>query len=80
MKYHVTLNNLSKLLEQFTNEGLTKQQRLYIFESFKVHRNAEDNPDELGECLVSVRELVSTRIRRKNKRIDDVIAIHKEDI
>ena len=44
MKYHITLNALSELLRQFTNEGLTAQQKLFIFESFKVHRNLEDNP------------------------------------
>ena len=40
----------------------------------------EDNPKQLSECLVSMKDLVSTRIKRKNKRINDVLAIHQERI
>ena len=46
-----------------------------IFETFKVQKNIEDNPEELGERLVNVKDLVSTRLTRKTKRIDDLIAI-----
>ena len=46
-----------------------------IFETFKVNRNLEDNPSELSERLVNVKDLVSTRLVRKTKRIDDLIAI-----
>ena len=73
--YQVTLNHLSQLLEQFMNEGLTNQQKSFIFESYKVHRDLEDNPDEMGKRLVTMKDLVSTRILKKNKRIDEVIAI-----
>ena len=48
----------------------------FIFETYKVHRNMEDNPSKLGERVVSMKDLVSTRIKRKNKRINDVLAIH----
>jgi len=47
----------------------------YIFESFKVNRNMEDNPEEVSERLVNVKDLVSTRLTKKTKRIDDLIAI-----
>ena len=80
MNYEITLNRLVQLLTNFTNENLTSQQMTFIFESYKVHRELEDNPAEMGERLVNVKDLVSARIKRKNKRIDDVIAIHKERI
>ena len=47
----------------------------FIFETYKVNRNVEDNPDELGERVVNVKDLVSTRLTRKTKRINDLIAI-----
>ena len=46
-----------------------------IFETFKVHKNVEDNPDVLAERLVNVKDLVSARLTRKTKRINDLIAI-----
>lgn len=46
-----------------------------IFETYKVHKNIEDNPDDLGARLVNVKDLVSTRLTRKMKRVDDLIAI-----
>ena len=52
----------------------------FIFETFKVHRNIEDNPEEMTERLVNVKDLVSTRLARKTKRIDDLIAIQQEII
>ena len=48
-----------------------------IFETFKVNRNLEDNPDELGERIVNVKDLVSARLTRKTKRINDLIAIQQ---
>jgi len=48
---------------------------LFVFETFKVHQNIEDNPEELGERLVNVKDLVSARLTRKTKRIDELIAI-----
>lgn len=47
----------------------------FIFETFKVNKNVEDNPDELGERIVNVKDLVSARLTRKAKRIDDLIAV-----
>ena len=44
-RYRVTLNQLSQLLDQFVNEPLTKQQMTAIFETFKVNKNVEDNPE-----------------------------------
>ena len=40
-----------------------------------MNKNPEENPDDINECIVSIRDLVSTRLHRKNKRIDDLIAI-----
>ena len=46
-----------------------------IFETYKVNRNIEDNPEEIEARLVNVKDLVSTRLTRKIKRVDDLIAI-----
>jgi len=40
-----------------------------------VKKNLEDNPDELDERIVNVKELVSSKLTRKNRRIDDLIAL-----
>lgn len=50
----------------------------YIFETFKVKKNVEDNPEEISERLVNVKDLVSARLSRKNKRIDDLIQMQQE--
>lgn len=39
---------------------------------------AVDNPKDLDDRIVNVRELVSSRIARKNDRINKVIAIQKD--
>ena len=46
--YKVTLADLSQSLSNFTNKPLTIKQMQHIFETYKVNRNIEDNPDELG--------------------------------
>jgi hypothetical protein len=43
-----------------------------------VYRNLEDNPDEIKLRVVNVKDLVSSRLQRKTKRIDDLIAIQRE--
>ena len=53
-------------------------QMCFIFETFKVHKNIEENPEELGDRLVNVKDLVSTRLSRKSKRVDDLIAIQQQ--
>jgi len=52
----------------------------YIFETFKVNKNFEDNPEDMSARLVNVKDLVSTRLTKKSKRIDDLIAIEQEKI
>ena len=74
-RYRIKLSQLSQLLEQFIHEPLTQQQMIAIFETFKVNKNVEDNPEELGERLVNVKDLVTSRLTRKTKRINDLIAI-----
>ena len=79
-KYRIMLGKLSQLLEQFTSTPLTKQQMSFLFESYKVNKNIEDNPDEIAERFVNVKDLVSARLTKKTKRIDDLIAIEQEKI
>ena len=53
---------------------------MFLFEAFKVNKNMEDNPEELGERLVNVRNLVTSRLGLQNRRVDDLIAMHQEKI
>ena len=46
--YKITLGDFSHLLLNFTNSGLDKRQMSNIFETYKVHKNLEDNPEELA--------------------------------
>jgi hypothetical protein len=57
---------------------MTNKLKEYLFESYKVKKNLEDNPNELDDRLVDAKDLVSARIMRKTKRIDDLIAIQRE--
>jgi len=38
----------------------------------------EDNPEDIRIRLVNVKDLVSARLTKKTKRIDDLIAIEQE--
>ena len=46
-----------------------------LLDMHKVNKNIEDNPEEIEGRLVNVKDLVSTRLTRKIKRVDDLIAI-----
>ena len=72
------LGELSNSLKNFTGQGLTRRQMENIFETYKVNKNIEDNPEDIDRRLVNVKDLVSTRLTRKIKRVDDLIAIQQE--
>lgn len=74
-KFIVTLGDMDALLQIYGGPQLTKVQKQFIFETFKVHKNVEDNPEELDQRKVNMKELVSSRLSRKNRRIDDLIAL-----
>ena len=38
-------------------------------------KSIEDNPENLDDRLVNVRDLVSSKLTRKTRRIDDMIAL-----
>ena len=52
----------------------------FIYETFKVHKNPEDNPEELSERVVKVKDLVSARLSKRAKRVDDLIAIEQDKL
>jgi hypothetical protein len=58
--------------------ALTPKLKEYLFESFKVRRGMEDNPDDINDRLINARDIISTRLMKKNKKIDDLIAIQRE--
>ena len=47
----------------------------FIFETFKINKNLEENPEELSDRMVKVKDLVSTRLTKRAKRVDDLIAL-----
>ena len=49
-----------------------------IWETFKVKKNLEDNPEEVGERLVNVKSLVSSGLTRKARRVDELITMQKD--
>ena len=77
-KYYTTIKELDDLVQQAGEQPLTLKLKEYLFESYKVKRNTEDNPEDLNERLVNGKDIISTRLMKKNKRIDDLIAIQRE--
>jgi hypothetical protein len=57
---------------------MTNKLKEFLFESYNVKKNLEDNPNELDDRLIDAKDLVSARIMCKTKRIDDLIAIRRE--
>ena len=47
----------------------------FLFETYKVKRNIEDNPDDINDRLINTKDIISTRLMKKSKKIDDLIAI-----
>ena len=74
-KYIITLGELTDLLSQYGGVDLTQQQKVFIFETYKVKKNAEDDISAIDSRHVNVKDLVSSRATRKSKRIDDLIAL-----
>ena len=66
---------MNELLIKYKNAPLSVRLKEYIFESYKVYKNMEDNPDDINQRLINAKDLISTRLQRKTKRIDDLIAI-----
>ena len=50
----------------------------FLFETYKVKRNIEDNPDDINDRLINTKDIISTRLMKKSKKIDDLIAIQRE--
>jgi hypothetical protein len=49
-----------------------------IWETFKIKKNLEENPEEVGERLVTCKALVSSGLTRKARRVDELINMQKE--
>lgn len=77
-KYMMTVREISEMLKKEGQRGLDDRMKEFLFESFKAHRNVEDNPDDVNDRLVNIRDLVSSRLTQKNRKIDDLIAIQRE--
>lgn len=74
----LTIQQLSNFMGLLSQPALTPKLKEYIFESFKVKKGMEDNPEEINERVVNARDIISTRLMKKNKKIDDLIAIQRE--
>ena len=77
-KYILSIGDLNENLENQNQAPLTYKMKEFLFEAFKAKRNAEDNPDDINERLINVKELLSSKLSQKNKKIDDLIAIQRE--
>lgn len=74
-KYLITIKDLNTLLVESGQQPLTAKLKEYLFESYKAKRNSEDNPEDINERLINAKDIISTRLMKKNKKIDDLIAI-----
>lgn len=77
-KYFISIKDLNTLLVESGQKPLTAKLKEYLFESYKAKRNAEDNPDDINERFINAKDIISTRLMKKNKKIDDLIAIQRE--
>ena len=72
-KYTVTIQELIKLLGNYSSKKISDQQKEAIWETFKVKKNLEDNPESLEDRLINVKELVSSKLTRQTRRINELI-------
>lgn len=77
-RYEIKLNDLSELLDKYSNLTLSKEQMEAIWETFKVKKNIEENPEDVAERLVTCKALVSSGLTRKARRVDELISMQKE--
>ena len=77
-KYLIKIKDLNTLLVESGQNPLTAKLKEYLFESYKAKRNTEDNPDDINERFINAKDIISTRLMKKNKKIDDLIAIQRE--
>jgi hypothetical protein len=69
----LTVNELAILLKKYGAKKFTLTQEEALWETFKVKKNLEDNPDSLDDRLVNVKEMVSSKLTRQNRRINEII-------
>jgi hypothetical protein len=69
----LTVNELATLLKKYGAKKFTLTQEEALWETFKVKKNLEDNPDSLDDRLVNVKEMVSSKLTRQNRRINEII-------
>lgn len=70
MRYQIKIKDLSSMLLSYKGVVLSQEEIKYLYEAYKV------NDSDLGsieERLVNVKDLVSTKLNRKHKRIDELI-------
>jgi len=78
-KYVVTLKELATLLKDYGAKKVTPQQQEALWETFKVKKNLEDNPEDMGDRLINVKELVSSKLTRHTRRINELIQVQLEN-
>jgi len=74
-KYFMTIRDLNELLVRSGQKPLVAKMKDFLFETYKVKRNIEDNPDDINDRLINTKDIISTRLMKKSKKIDDLIAI-----
>ena len=79
-KFIVTLGQLEDILDKHGDFKLSKQQKVFIHETYKTKKSIDDTVQNIDDKLVNVKDLVSSKLTRKNRRIDDLIALQQEKI
>lgn len=63
------------MIKNYIPKSLTDAQLEAIWETYKVKKNLEDNPENMEDRLINVKELVSTKLSRQSRRINELIEV-----
>jgi hypothetical protein len=69
--YKITIADLQNKLESYKGIKLSDTELKNLWEAYKVSESDSIHP--ISERLVNVKDLVSTKLGRKSKRIDELI-------
>ena len=75
-EYKIKISDLLQKLEDYKQIKLQEQQIKNIWDSFKVNSNDDDL---LDQRKVNVKDLVSRKLNRKGKRIDELIQLQQNE-
>ena len=63
-RYIVSLGKLSSVLKDKANYQLTHQHKQFIFKTYKVSKNIEDDSNNIDDRMVNVKELITSKMTK----------------